>query len=144
MIPQIESVVQIFDVGVLSTNTKVHGEGVSNAIMEYMALGKPVVATNGGGTPEILLDGETGYLVAPFTPIVMAEKIQYLLSHPEVANHMGTIGKQRIRSQFSLSGMAESYIELYHRLTAGKSKRNAQKVQRLNGSDWNIKKTLDH
>ena len=61
----VESVVNIFDIGVLTTNHLVHGEGISNALMEYMVMGKPVVATQGGGTAELVLDGEVGYIVPP-------------------------------------------------------------------------------
>lgn len=118
LIQQVESVMQLFDVGVLSTNTKVHGEGVSNAIMEYMALSKPVVATHGGGTPEILLDQETGFLVEPFAPENMAEKIGFLLDHSEEAKQMGRRGRKRIEQEFSLPKMTENYLKLYRRLTA--------------------------
>ncbi|MCP4976132.1 MAG: glycosyltransferase, partial [Maribacter sp.] len=45
----VESIINVFDIGVLSTNAEVHGEGISNSILEYMALEKPVVATTGGG-----------------------------------------------------------------------------------------------
>ncbi len=52
----VESIVNLFDVGILLTNSKVHGEGISNSIIEYMALGKPVIATRGGGTNELVID----------------------------------------------------------------------------------------
>lgn len=73
----VESIVNIFDVGVLLTNIKTHVEGISNSIMEYMALGKPVVATNGGGTPELVIDGETGYLIPQKSEESLIEKINY-------------------------------------------------------------------
>ena len=52
------------DICLLSTFT----EGISNSIMEYMALGKPVIATDGGGTKEIVDDGETGFLIGQSDP----------------------------------------------------------------------------
>ncbi len=55
----VESIVNIFDIGVLVTNNNVAKEGISNSIMEYMALGKPVIASKGGGTEEIMVDNET-------------------------------------------------------------------------------------
>ena len=64
----IESIVNVFNAGVLLTNQDVHGEGISNSIMEYMALGKPVIATDGGGTKELIVDGKTGFLVQPKSP----------------------------------------------------------------------------
>ena len=51
-IANVENIINIFDIGILITNSKVHGEGVSNSIIEYMALGKPVIATRGGGTDQ--------------------------------------------------------------------------------------------
>ena len=115
-IEQVESYIQIFDIGVLSTNAQLHGEGISNAIIEYMVLGKPVVATNGGGTPEILQDGETGFLVTPQVPAEMAGKIAFLLDHPEEAKRMGKLGKERIYDQFTLSRMTQEYIKAYEAL----------------------------
>lgn len=116
-IQQVESYIQIFDVGVLSTNARVHGEGISNSIIEYMVLGRPVVATDGGGTPEIVLDGETGFLVTPQVPEELAEKIAYLLDHPEEAQRMGQQGRQRILDQFTLPRMTQEYIKTYKELS---------------------------
>ncbi|MCB0558662.1 MAG: glycosyltransferase [Lewinellaceae bacterium] len=113
LIRQVESVIQAFDIGVLATNSLVHGEGISNSILEYMAIGKPVVATDGGGTPEIVADGRTGFLVTPLAPKDMADKIAYLLDHPEKAQQMGEEGRRRIETEFAISRMTERYIEIY-------------------------------
>jgi glycosyltransferase involved in cell wall biosynthesis len=110
---QVESLIRIFDIGVLCTNAEVHGEGVSNAVLEYMALGKPVVATRGGGTPEILVDGVTGFLVDPLEVGEIVEKISYLLDHPLEAGQMGAVGKKRVETHFSLSTMTRHYLDLY-------------------------------
>lgn len=117
-IRQVESYIQLFDVGVLSTNFRVHGEGISNAIIEYMILGKPVVATDGGGTPEIVQHGETGLLVTPLQPKEMADSIAYLLDHPEEAQRMGQRGRARIHDEFTLSRMTADYIQTYEELLA--------------------------
>ncbi|MCB0587597.1 MAG: glycosyltransferase, partial [Phaeodactylibacter sp.] len=109
----VESIIQAFDVGVLATNSLVHGEGISNSILEYMALGKPVVATDGGGTPEIVENGRTGLLVSPLNPEEMAEKIAYLLDHPEKAREMGQEGRRIIETEFTISRMTERYIDIY-------------------------------
>jgi glycosyltransferase involved in cell wall biosynthesis len=109
----VESIINILDIGVLSTNANVHGEGISNSIIEYMILKKPVVATDGGGTPEIVENERTGFIVPPFSPEVMAEKIQYLLDHPDTAARMGEAGAAKIRSGFLLSGMMQQYFQVY-------------------------------
>lgn len=105
----VESIVNIFDVGVLST----YGEGISNSIMEYMALEKPVVATNGGGTGEIVVDKQTGFLVPSGSPSILANKIEYLLEHPETAKQMGDASRKRLSEVFSLDIMTQKFAELY-------------------------------
>lgn len=112
----VESVVQIFSVGVLCTNLKVHGEGISNSIMEYMALQKPVVATKCGGNAELVIDGETGFLVSNNDIPRMAERIRLLLDSVHVRTGMGEAGFIRLRERFSLQRMAAEYVELYRRL----------------------------
>src|SRR5258708_31538665 len=110
----IEQIVETFDVGVLSTFT----EGISNSIMEYMALRKPVVATDGGGTQELVEDGKTGFLVPPRNPDVLAAKIEYLLDNPEIARQMGEAGEARLRRNFSIARMVEETVKLYKRAVA--------------------------
>ena len=113
----IEQIVETFDVGVLSTFT----EGISNSIMEYMALRKPVVATDGGGTQELVEDGKTGFLVPPRNPDVLAAKIEYLLDNPEIARHMGEAGEARLRRNFSTARMIEETVKLYKLAVANAS-----------------------
>ena len=62
----IEEIIKLFDICVLTNNTNGHAEGISNSIMEYMALGKPVIATNAGGNKELILDKVSGFLIKPF------------------------------------------------------------------------------
>jgi glycosyltransferase involved in cell wall biosynthesis len=108
----IEPIVNTFDIGVLASYT----EGISNSIMEYMALGKPVVATNGGGTNELVLHGKTGFLVDSYSAHEMSRRIEQLLDDEELADRMGTAGRERIKREFSLEKMTNLYVELYERL----------------------------
>jgi glycosyltransferase involved in cell wall biosynthesis len=116
LLRDVESAVNIFDVGVLATNARNHEEGISNAILEYMLLGKPVVATDGGGTPEVVIHEKTGFLVPPLSPAHLAEKIEFLLDHPAKSKEMGQAGRQRIHDHFSLPIMEEHYVQLYSSL----------------------------
>ena len=88
-------------------------EGLPNVILEALALAKPVVATTVGGCPEVIRDGETGLLVPPRDPQVLAEAILYLLGHPEEAAEMGRRGRARILQDFSVEEMARKTAALY-------------------------------
>jgi len=111
-IKNIENVQKEIDIGILST----FSEGISNSIMEFMALEKPVIATDGGGTNELVQDNKTGFLVRDKCPNLMAEKIEYILNNKDVAYKMGKAAKTRIKSEFSISKMVASYDSLYKSL----------------------------
>lgn len=105
----VESVLQIADVGLLITPS----EGMSNSIIEYMASGKPVIASKGGGTNELVQDGVTGFLVEQKLPDQIVEKIKLLRSNPELASAMGKKGHEWILENFNVSKMTDNYIKLY-------------------------------
>lgn len=97
------------DVCVLST----HGEGVSNVLLEYMALSKPVIVSDNGGNPEVVKDNVTGFLVPPGSSELMAEKILQLLNHPKQAELMGKRGRKLVVDKFSVAQMVGSYQKIY-------------------------------
>jgi glycosyltransferase involved in cell wall biosynthesis len=105
----IESIINMFDIGVLATYT----EGISNSILEYMALEKPVVATEGGGTAELVINNETGFFVPQKNEKIMAEKILLLLRDNGKRNLMGQKGKARVKTEFSIEKMINRHIEIY-------------------------------
>ena len=109
----VESIVNIFDIGVLTSNMKCHGEGISNSIMEYMAFEKPVIATNGGGTNELVIDGHSGYLIEEQNVIQLASHVEFLLNNSNIAKDMGKKGKQRIEKYFSIDNMVNEFLSLY-------------------------------
>jgi len=113
----IPAIIKKSKIGVLLNNTNGHAEGISNAIMEYMAAELPVIATNAGGTPELVQDGISGFLVPAFNENVVAEKILYLINNPGKAREMGKRGREIIENEFSIEKMSSSYLELYKRLT---------------------------
>ncbi len=105
----VESFINAMDICILSTFT----EGISNSILEYMALEKPVIATSGGGTCEILEDNVTGFLVSKSNPIEIADKVEFFLNDPELMSEMGNNGKERILKVFSIDKMASEFISVY-------------------------------
>lgn len=80
-------------------------EGFSNTILESMAAGKPVVATDSGGTPEAVIDGETGILVPPAHPRALADGMLRLISDAELRRRMGAAGRVRAASCFDTTVM---------------------------------------
>jgi glycosyltransferase involved in cell wall biosynthesis len=97
------------DIFVLSSTT----EGISLTLLEAMATGLPVVATNVGGNPEVVIDGETGYLVPSQNPDEMARKLLLLINDEKLRCQMGEKGRARVIAQFSIKESASKYEELY-------------------------------
>ncbi len=112
----IESIVSTFTVGVLLTNNNVHREGISNSILEYMALAKPVVATEGGGTVEIVENNRTGIVVQNGDVDGVVRAIEYLLANPRIAKKYGEMGRNRVQAEFSIEAMSDRYYTLYKTL----------------------------
>jgi len=105
----VEALLQQIDIGVLCTFT----EGISNSVMEYMAAGKPVVVTHGGGSSELIVDGEHGFLVPASDPKAVARRLEFLLDHPSNAEQMAAAGRSRVQEMFSLSQLAENTLRMY-------------------------------
>ena len=81
--------------------------------LEAMACSKPVVGTCFGGTPEVVVDGKTGYIVNPLDEKAMAEKIIYLLKNPAKAKKMGRAGYLRIKENFSTNSNTNQILKAY-------------------------------
>ena len=111
------SLLYISEVCVLSSRA----EGFANAILEYMAAGRPVVATDVGGAKEAIVPGETGFLVKPGDHSAMADHIISLLSQPEDARRMGNHGRKVISEKFSCQRQLQNVEGLYHELLKGRS-----------------------
>jgi len=94
-------------------------EGLPIALLEAMACGLPVVATNVGGISEIIKDGVSGFLVELKNPMMLAEKIGYLLNLDiESRREMGVEGRKIIENKFSLEKMVKNYENLYGKFLA--------------------------
>ena len=91
-------------------------EGLGVALLEAACAGRPIVATNVGGIPEIIKDRQTGLLVPPADSRALAEKLTYLIEHPEQARNLGSNASAFVRDRFSVKTMVESYIRLYQAL----------------------------
>jgi glycosyltransferase involved in cell wall biosynthesis len=90
-------------------------EGLSLTLLEAMARGLPVVTTAVGGSPELVADGQTGFLVPPAAPEALAEKLLLLLRDPDRARVLGLAGRRRVEEHFSTQAMLNQYEQLYTR-----------------------------
>jgi glycosyltransferase involved in cell wall biosynthesis len=93
-----------------------HWEGLPLVLLEAMSIGLPVVATAVGGVPELVIDGESGFVVPAKDPPALAQAIIQLLERPQQAAQMGRNGRQRVAEQFSANYAASQIEELYMRL----------------------------
>ncbi len=92
-------------------------EACSMAIIEAMAMGKPVVATRAGGNPELIEDGQTGRLIER-DPASLSEAVSALLENQELRRKMGAAARERALQQFSARTMVDQIETLYHRVLA--------------------------
>ena len=112
----IAELLSVSDVCVLSSKA----EGFSNSILEYMAAGRPVVATSVGGAREAIVEGETGYTVPSGNDELMAGKIISLLRDPAKARLLGEQGRRVVEEKFSSQALLRNTEALYEALLAGK------------------------
>lgn len=110
---KVESIMNICDIGVLTTNVRYHGEGISNALMEFMALGKPVIATNYGGSVELIESNQSGYLIDAYSDEQLSGKIICLLENEQTRLELGANALKRIQNKFSIDGMVNRFYEEY-------------------------------
>jgi glycosyltransferase involved in cell wall biosynthesis len=108
------SLIKHCDVCVLTSES----EGLSNAVIEYLACGKPTVCTIAGGNPELVQDGDSGFLVPVGDVQALADRITQLLDDPALARRLGARARQTFLERFTVTRMLERHVELYDRLLA--------------------------
>lgn len=91
-------------------------EGMCTALVDAMAASKPAVCTAAGGIPEVMVDGRTGFLVAPRDHHAMAERLVLLLNDPALRRRMGAAALQRAREAFTVERMVSGTVAVYERL----------------------------
>ena len=108
----VHKLLHLMDIFVLSSTS----EGLPLSVVEAMAASKPVVATNIGGLPEIVIPDETGYLVEPADSAALAEKLSILIKNEDLRQQMGEKGRNMAINKFSIETMIDTYQNLYKEL----------------------------
>ena len=91
-------------------------EAFGLVVSEALACGKPVIGTKVGGIPDQIIDGYNGFLVNPKDPKEIAEKILWLIEHPDEAKRMGMNGRKIVEKKFNIDKRIEKIISLYEEL----------------------------
>lgn len=100
-------------------HASIEPEPFGRVLIEGMAAGRAVIASNAGGVPEIVIHGETGLLVPPGDATALAEAIIKLLENPPLRQMMGKRGRERVESEFSLEKHVETVSRIYQSILDG-------------------------
>lgn len=98
-------------------------EGLSIALLEAMRAGRPVVATRVGGNPELVIEGQTGFLVPAEDASALAQAILKLLEDPNQAKAFGDRAQRLVEKQYTLDCMADKYLQLYQQAIKKRDRR---------------------
>lgn len=112
----IAGIISVYDIFALPSLN----EGMGRVLVEAMALGKPIVASNVGGIPDLVTHGKNGFLVPPKNPEKLAKYIQILIGDKEKRKKMGQAGKEMVKN-FSKEKMVEKIANLYEELLTQKN-----------------------
>ncbi len=120
-------VIDILSISNLSLLTS-HTEGFSNAILESMASGLPMIVTDVGGNSEAIIDNYCGIVVPPKNIQKLAQAILFLYNNPEVAKQYGNKAKERVLNNFSINKCVDLYDQLYNNLLMSTGSSEALKL----------------
>ena len=94
-------------------------EGIPGVIMEAFAQGLPVVSTYHAGIPEVVKDGESGFLVAERDVDALAERLERLIEHPELRFAMGQNGRRFVEEHYDVDKLNDRLVRIYQQLLDG-------------------------
>ena len=117
---KVEDIMNICDIGILVSNVKLHGEGIPNSVLEFMALSKPVIANDCGGTNELVINNRNGYLIEKQDFKELSGRIIDLLDNDFLRKTFGLESRKIVVEKFSITEMVNSFIYEYELLTKDK------------------------
>jgi glycosyltransferase involved in cell wall biosynthesis len=112
-VPDLAAAMRAFDVAVYAP---LESDGMGRVVFEYLAMGKPLVATRVGVVPEILTDGQDALIVPPGDPDSLTHAISRLLSDRSLASRLGEAGRALVEARYSGKCLAQNLTDLYHAL----------------------------
>jgi colanic acid/amylovoran biosynthesis glycosyltransferase len=95
-------------------------EGIPVVLIEALAVGMPVVSTHHSGIPELVVDGESGFLVPERDIEALVEKLHYLIQHPEQWPEMGRLGRKLVEESYDIRRLNQRLVEIYTECLAGR------------------------
>lgn len=119
MLGHVDDIQGLMNTADLLIHTSVTPEPFGQVIVEGMAAGLPVIASNEGGPVEIVVQGETGLLIEPGDAAILAESIKWMLDHPEERRRMADNGMKRVKEHFVIENTVKDIVDYYKGLLAG-------------------------
>jgi glycosyltransferase involved in cell wall biosynthesis len=105
-------------------------EGLARVLVQALAMGKPCVAFDVDGAPEVVIPGKTGYLAQPGDLLAVSDKVCALLSDPDLRRRMGEEGRRLVNPAFRAETMVQRIADLYQELIA----RNRERIERFDSN----------
>jgi glycosyltransferase involved in cell wall biosynthesis len=130
-IGNVPALLQLSDLFVLPSRS----EGLSNALLEALRAGLPCIATAVGGNPEVIVDGQTGYLIPPDDPQALAARIIELIAGSDLRARMGAASRDRVRQEFSIEKMTSNVSAAYRLALEAKRGGHRGLLRRLHVGD---------
>ena len=108
----VPAILSFTDLGIISSVA----EGIPQFLFQIMAMGKPVIATEVGGIPEIVTSGVTGVLIPPEDPAALAKAMVQVLGDPGSARRLGAEGRRLVEQGYTVEKMAEKVYKVYQQV----------------------------
>ena len=119
----IPAILSFTDLGIISSVA----EGMPQFLFQILAMGKPVIATEVGGIPEVVTSGVNGLLVPPEDPAALAKAIVQVLGDPETARRLGEKGRRLVEQEYTVEKMAEKVYRVYQKVYERKQRNSSEK-----------------
>jgi glycosyltransferase involved in cell wall biosynthesis len=111
-----KEVIKFYQMSDIVVSPSIWPEPLSRVIIEAMALGRPIIATNVGGTPEIITQAKNGLLIEPDNPKEIENALNRLIDNPELRSSIGLEGRKTIEKHYNEAIICEKILSLYHRV----------------------------